>query len=334
MKIKLVVLTAACAVLSIGTTIAADHKDSDGQIRVDVKPGISDQGAASNLSSYGTAPPPKGDGQLPGKKAGDPIPGIPIGLEGDPGSIKVSSTTTDANGAFHFSKVPAGKYKLIFPDGQPARSITVGAKGSITGVASEGPDGKASITFNGQTASAPLRWTPLIPRPKEASIKMPSKVAENESPRPTSRGIGVAAGDVNGDGVDATSSARLGIDNDNRAATPRPTRSGGLTDGLFIIRHGTAPPTGNGGNAKPGLADADTTMGDVSGRLDGGAGQLPGISDQGAAGGLTSYRSAPPSKDGAGKLRGTVKPIAGTEVGLEHDPEGIKVSAKTEKGPE
>ncbi|MHB1052345.1 MAG: carboxypeptidase-like regulatory domain-containing protein [Thiobacillus sp.] len=93
------------------------------------------------------AAPKGGDGKLPGKTV-KPLSGIPVGLEGDPGSIKVSAQT-DSTGAFHFDKLPAGKYKLTLP-GLPSQSLTVGEKGTISGVLSREPNGTASITFNGK----------------------------------------------------------------------------------------------------------------------------------------------------------------------------------------
>ena len=79
-------------------------------------------------------------------KVGDPIPSIPVGLEGDPGSINVS-TTTGADGTFHFDKLPAGKYKLTAGD-QPAQSVTVGSGGTFSGTLIAGADGGMSITVS------------------------------------------------------------------------------------------------------------------------------------------------------------------------------------------
>ncbi len=44
--------------------------------------------------------------------AGTPIHGIPVGLEGDPGSIIIARATTDVNGKFA-CKLPEGKYRLM-----------------------------------------------------------------------------------------------------------------------------------------------------------------------------------------------------------------------------
>jgi hypothetical protein len=43
--------------------------------------------------------------------AGDPIPGVPIGLEGDPGSI-IAHTSTGLDGKYTFNSLPAGCYKI------------------------------------------------------------------------------------------------------------------------------------------------------------------------------------------------------------------------------
>lgn len=68
-----------------------------------------------------------------------PIAGIPVGLEGDPGSVKFS-TKTGADGAFNFTKLPAGKYKLKL-DGLRDQSLTVGIDGIARGKVMRGSDG-------------------------------------------------------------------------------------------------------------------------------------------------------------------------------------------------
>ncbi len=42
---------------------------------------------------------------------GDPIPGIPVGLEGDPGSI-IAHTITNDSGVYSFTHLPVGNYKI------------------------------------------------------------------------------------------------------------------------------------------------------------------------------------------------------------------------------
>ena len=45
-------------------------------------------------------------------KQGDPIPGVPIGLEGEPGSVVISQTKTNSAGVAVFPNVKPGKYRL------------------------------------------------------------------------------------------------------------------------------------------------------------------------------------------------------------------------------
>ena len=101
-------------------------------------------------------------------------------------------------------------------------------------------------------------------------VLVSSKMADNNSPAPSNRGIGVAVGDVNGDG------RRMGI---------------------------TVNPVND----------------------------APGISDQGAAGGLISYATALPPKGGDKELPGLAgEPIPGVDVKLGKDPGGIVASSKTD----
>ena len=46
-------------------------------------------------------------------KAGDPIPGVPIGLDHDPGGVIVSQTKTNSAGVAVFRNVKPGKYRII-----------------------------------------------------------------------------------------------------------------------------------------------------------------------------------------------------------------------------
>lgn len=108
------------------------------------QPGISDQGAAGNLSTYGTAPPPPKEDKLPSLAlAGEPIPGVDVNLGKDPGGI-VASSNTDNQGNFHFDKLPAGNYTLKLP-GLPDQSLTVGPDGIAGGKVTRSPDGSMSI---------------------------------------------------------------------------------------------------------------------------------------------------------------------------------------------
>jgi protocatechuate 3,4-dioxygenase beta subunit len=62
---------------------------------------------------------------------GDPIPGVGVGLDHDPGG-NLATTQTDAKGNYEFKGLAPGKYKLKIGD-QPAKSITVGPNGTIKG---------------------------------------------------------------------------------------------------------------------------------------------------------------------------------------------------------
>ncbi|MCX6175582.1 MAG: hypothetical protein NTZ27_12585, partial [Ignavibacteriales bacterium] len=53
---------------------------------------------------------------------GEPINGVPIGLEGDPGSIIIARATTDVDGKFSCD-LPVGKYKLKLSYDQITRNI-------------------------------------------------------------------------------------------------------------------------------------------------------------------------------------------------------------------
>lgn len=109
------------------------------------QPGISDQGAAGGLISYGTAPQPKnGDVKSGLAVEGGPIPGVDVKLGKNPGGI-VASAKTDANGAFQFTNVPAGNYTLTLPDGLPAKSISISSNGTFGGTVKLNSDGKMSI---------------------------------------------------------------------------------------------------------------------------------------------------------------------------------------------
>jgi hypothetical protein len=92
---------------------------------------------------------------------GDPISGIPIGLEGDPGSVVISQTETNRAGVAVFRNVKPGKYRLIIGtiawksagrgsiSKQPAAVIGV----SVSGQAKT----EFTLTFNGQTTKTATR---------------------------------------------------------------------------------------------------------------------------------------------------------------------------------
>lgn len=78
--------------------------------------------------------------------------GIPIGLEGDSGGIKVN-TKTDAGGNYGFSGLKPGKYKLNIP-GLPTKTIIIGKDGKFTGVVQKPVDKGVSGTsmYNGDVS--------------------------------------------------------------------------------------------------------------------------------------------------------------------------------------
>ncbi len=151
-----------------------DHIDQDAQTDIKKRTAVQSGGPENaririsadvstiRVQNYGikateTAPGTDGgDGKLPGLASpGTPIVGIPIWLEGDPGSIKVSAKT-DGQGAFHFHTLPAGKYKLTLPD-LPSQSLIVEADGIAGGTVMRGRDGSMSIfdRWGVRTAASP-----------------------------------------------------------------------------------------------------------------------------------------------------------------------------------
>jgi hypothetical protein len=99
-------------------------------------------------------------------KVGDPIQGVPVGLDHDPGSVVISQTKTNSEGVAAFKNVKPGKYQLVI-------SINWG-DGSKTSAApmATGQAHKAVATV--QTAIVNIN----IPG------QAPLKISENESPKP------------------------------------------------------------------------------------------------------------------------------------------------------
>ncbi|UUZ77031.1 carboxypeptidase regulatory-like domain-containing protein [Polaromonas sp. P1(28)-13] len=92
--------------------------------------------------------------------AGDPVPGTSVGLDHDPGG-PISTTKTDGNGAYQFTGLPAGKYKLTFP-GLPAKSITIGTNGKTGGkVLRDGNDVIVTGDFEGSPARSQAAANPV-----------------------------------------------------------------------------------------------------------------------------------------------------------------------------
>jgi hypothetical protein len=45
---------------------------------------------------------------------GDPLPGIDVSMEQNPGGIIISQTQTNGNGNLQFNSIPAGSYRVVF----------------------------------------------------------------------------------------------------------------------------------------------------------------------------------------------------------------------------
>lgn len=129
-----------------------------------------------------------------------PIPGIDIVVKKSPGGIAVS-VPTGADGAYKFTGLAAGKYDLSV-GGQRVQTITVGANQGIAGTLNRESDGTASLRINGQTEVVPIgpAGAPVVTSRSNKKHSGTAKVADSESPLPSSREVRVATGDVNGDG--------------------------------------------------------------------------------------------------------------------------------------
>jgi len=196
---------------------------------------------------------------------GEPIPGIDIVVKclGCSPPYHGIPAPTGADGAYQFTGLAPGSYELSI-GGRLVQTISLN-KGTISGVLSREPDGKASITFNG-------RIVPVVIGPSGAPV-----------------------------------------------STTRSNKKAGIAKGGIPPKVEVPGTLAIGSEANDVLMQVSTTRGTAPGS-DGGD-KKPGISDQGTVGGLISYSTAPPPKDGAGKLPGiTGNPIQGTEVGLEGDP--------------
>jgi len=206
---------------------------------------------------------------------GEPIPGIDIVVKclGCSPPYHGIPAPTGADGAYQFTGLAPGSYELSI-GGRLVQTISLN-KGTISGVLSREPDGKASITFNG-------RIVPVVIGPPGAPV-----------------------------------------------STTRSNKKAGIAKGGIPPKVEVPGTLAIGSEANDVLMQVSTTRGTAPGS-DGGD-KKPGISDQGTVGGLISYSTAPPPKDGAGKLPGiTGNPIQGTEVGLEGDPGRKYPGAKIE----
>jgi hypothetical protein len=130
-------------------------------------------------------PPGGGEDELPGLAGpGDPMPGTDVGLDHDPEGVRVSTTTTDGQGAFHFNKLPPGKYKLTVA-GQPPRSVAVGADGTLGGSVMRGSDGDLEI-FD--------RWGKLLAVSPPTGEERPSKATAEKPVGGFGNGLGGVPG--------------------------------------------------------------------------------------------------------------------------------------------
>ena len=82
-----------------------------------------------------------------------PIPGIEFFVKKKDGG-SIINTRTGADGTFQFNGLAAGDYDLSV-GGKLVHTLRVGRDGSIKGVLSRKPDGKAFIAFNGQVGVGP-----------------------------------------------------------------------------------------------------------------------------------------------------------------------------------
>lgn len=137
---------------------------------------------------------------------GQPIPGVDVNLGKNPADIIVATTTSGADGSFAFVKLAPGRYNLTVGD-QRIIALTVGSDGMI-----EGSVGKGII--NREDSSIFDRWGNAIAFTANAKGRLASAntafTAGNfaeayglaRSAEAMLAGIHVAAGDVNGDGLE------------------------------------------------------------------------------------------------------------------------------------
>ena len=88
---------------------------------------------------------------------GDPIPSVPIGLEGDPGSVVIAHGVTDGKGQFNFGNLKPGKYLIVLDGKGLALALkTLDPKGSphtvrvVFGLADQKPLVSSELPYSGR----------------------------------------------------------------------------------------------------------------------------------------------------------------------------------------
>lgn len=263
--------------------------------------------------------------------ANDPLTDGLIIIRNKSGGIPIT-TPTSSDGTYKFKGLAPGNYDL-FVGGQRVQTVAVGANRSISGVLSSEPDGKTSITFNGQVGVVPDLPNAIVTT--RSNIKRPSKVdAAPEGITPildvdgNSSTDPIVAAPKGGGGklpgilrlINNSETDRSSVEASNRDHIDQDAQTGGPGNGIRVS------------------ADVSTlriTRSTASGRITPIAvdptDATPDISDQGAAGNLSTYSVAPRPEGGAGNLPGLAgDPIPGVDVKLGKNPGGIVASSRTD----
>ncbi|OGB25580.1 MAG: hypothetical protein A3I66_23365 [Burkholderiales bacterium RIFCSPLOWO2_02_FULL_57_36] len=249
----------------------------------------------------GTAPLPPGS-DLP--TASKPIPGVDIIVRkkcnpvrpGCPGSIAVTKTDL-LDGTYQVTGLNAGEEYDLSLAGQHVKTITVGANRSISGVLNKNSDGSASIVVSGKGVS-PGIWD-------DTDIVHGIKIVEiigNQSPEELPGApINTTRSNIKRPGAAVTPpvdvlprAVTIGQPFVPGGGTPgvvigQPFVLGGGTPDIAIKEAGAKDPEQQGFKIAENESPRPTTRGTAPTGGDGKA----GISDQAAAGGLTSYSAAP-----------------------------------------
>ena len=278
---------------------------------------------------------------------GEPIPGIDIVVKclGCTPPFHGIPVPTGADGSYQFKGLAPGKYELSIA-GRRVQTITIGDKGSISGdgnnyssgsnqaawgsisgVLSREPGGKASITFNGKVGVVPdLPGAPISTT--RSNIKRPGISAENEPPRDVLPGeANTAMGDVSTTRGTAPrrdgGNVKSGISNQGLAVDPVPGDLNG--DGRRVAN------TVNPVNDAPGIAGEPVKGGAPSPIVVPGTLAIDGEANSALVGVSTTRGTAPPPPKGGDKTPPGIAgdPVPGTSVGLDHDPGGERVSTIT-----